>query len=392
MITRREFLQMSVAASAIYGASGVGGWARLSAQQSLTQDQLLDFKTTGNVTLIHFTDCHAQLMPVWFREPSINIGVGEAAGKPPHVSGADFLKLYDIAPGSPEAYALTSDDFVNMAQAYGRIGGMDRVATVVKAIRADRPDALFLDGGDTWQGSLTSLRTKGQDMVNVMNALEPAAMTSHWEFTYGVDRVNEIVEELPFAFLGANIFDNEWDEPAYEPYAMFERGGIKVAVIGQAFPYLPIANPRWMFPGLSFGVREERMREVVEEVRADGAELVVLLSHNGFDVDRKMVSRVEGIDVVLCGHTHDALPEPLMVGKTLMIASGSHSKFVSRLDLDVRDGGIKEFNYRLIPILSDVIAPDPEMTALVEAERAPFKAELEEVIGHTESLLYRRGN
>ncbi len=392
MITRREFLQMSVAASAIYGASGAGGWARLAAQQSLTQEQLLDFKTTGNVTLIHFTDCHAQLKPVWFREPSINIGVGEAAGKPPHVTGADFLNLYDIAPGSPEAYALTSDDFVNMAQEYGRIGGMDRVATVVKAIRADRPDALFLDGGDTWQGSLTSLKTQGQDMVNIMNALEPAAMTSHWEFTYGVDRVNEIVEELPFAFLGANIFDNEWDEPAYEPYAMFERGGVKVAVIGQAFPYLPIANPRWMFPGLSFGVREDRMREVVEEVRADGAELVVLLSHNGFDVDRKMASRVEGIDVVLTGHTHDALPEPLMVGKTLLVASGSHSKFVSRLDLDVRDGGVKGFNYRLIPILADVIAPDPEMAALVEAERAPFKAELEEEIGHTESLLYRRGN
>lgn len=392
MLSRRDFLQASFAASAIVGASGFGNWAKLAAQQRLTQDQLLDFETTGNVTLIHFTDCHAQVKPVWFREPSINLGVGEAEGKPPHISGKAFLDAYGLKPGSPEAYALTSQDFVALAREYGRLGGMDRVATVVKAIRADRPDALFLDGGDTWQGSLTALRTQGQDMVNIMNALGPDAMTSHWEFTYGIDRVTEIVDTLPFPFLGANIFDREWDEPAYDSHTMFERGGVKVAVIGQAFPYLPIANPSWMFPNLSFGIREERMRGVVEEVRGEGAELVVLLSHNGFDVDRKMAAQIDGIDVILAGHTHDALPEPVRVGNTLIVASGSHGKFVSRLDLDVRDGGVKGFNYRLVPVFADVIAPDPEMTALVEAERAPFKAELEEVIGTTNSLLYRRGN
>ncbi|UUX51541.1 thiosulfohydrolase SoxB [Nisaea acidiphila] len=392
MLSRRDFLQASFAASAIVGASGFGSWARLAAQQRLTQDQLLDFETTGNVTLVHLTDCHAHLKPVWFREPSINLGVGEAKGKPPHISGKRFLDTYGLEAGSPEAYALTSEDFVAMAREYGRVGGFDRISTVLKSIRADRPDALFLDGGDTWHGSYTALKTGGQDMVNIMNALKPDAMTSHWEFTYGIERVTEIVDDLPFPFLGANIFDNEWDEPAYESHAMFERGGVKVAVIGQAFPYLPIANPRWMFPNLSFGIREERMREVVEEVRADGAELVVLLSHNGFDVDRKMAAQVEGIDVILSGHTHDALPEPVQVDKTLIIASGSHGKFVSRIDLDVRDGGVKGYKYRLIPIFSDVIAPDPEMTALVDAERAPFKAELEEVIGTTQSLLYRRGN
>ena len=272
------------------------------------------------------------------------------------------------------------------------MGGMDRVSTVVNAIRAERPEALLLDGGDTWHGSYTAEQTAGQDVVNVMNALKPDAMTSHWEFTFGVDRVNEIVETLDFPFLGANIFDNEWDEPAYEPYQMFERGGAKVAVIGQAFPYLPIANPRWMFPGLSFGIRQERMEEMVAEVRDEGADVVVCLSHNGFDVDRKMAAEVEGIDVILCGHTHDALPEPLMVGKTALIASGSNGKFISRIDLDVRDGGVQGLRHKLIPIFSDVIAPDPEMTALVDAQRAPFKADLEEVLGHTDSLLYRRGN
>ena len=393
MISRRDFLQVSMAASAVIGASGVGHWARLAAQQGLTQDDLLQFDTSGNVTLIHVTDIHAQLKPVWFREPEWNIGVGEAEGLVPHITGAEFRRLYGIADGTPAHYALTYDDFSALAQSYGKVGGLDRVATVVKAIRADRPDALLLDGGDTWQGSLTALRTNGQDMVNAMNLLGVDAMTAHWEFTLGLDRVTSIIEnELNFPFLGANIFDAEWDEPAYEPYQMFERGGVQVAVIGQAFPYMPIANPGWMFPGLSFGIRQERMAEVVAEARGAGAELVVVLSHNGFDVDRKLAGDVPGIDVILTGHTHDALPEPVLVGKTHLIASGSHGKFVSRLDLDVRDGELKGVNHKLIPIFSDVITPDAEMAALIEAERAPYEAELTEVIGQTESLLFRRGN
>ena len=392
MISRRDFLQATVAASALYGASGVGNWARLAAQQVLTQDDLLRFDPLGNVTLIHITDIHAQLKPIWFREPEINLGVGEVNGLVPHITGRALLDAYGIAPGTPHAYALTHEDFAALARSYGRMGGMDRVATVVKAIRAERPEAILLDGGDTWQGSLTALRTNGQDMVNVMNALGTDAMTAHWEFTLGIDRVTEIVESLPFPFLGANIFDAEWDEPAYEPYTMFERGGAKVAVIGQAFPYLPIANPRWMFDGLSFGVREERMAEVVQEARDAGAELVVVLSHNGFDVDRKMAGNVPGIDVILTGHTHDALPEPVMVGQTLVIASGSNGKFVTRLDLDVREGRLMGFRHKLIPIFADVIAPDAEMAALIDAERAPYQAELSEVLGRTESLLYRRGN
>ena len=392
MITRREFLQASLAASAVYGASGLGNWSRLAAQQVLTQDQLLQFDNFGNVTLIHITDLHAQLKPVFFREPEWNIGVGDARGQPPHVVGQDYLDMFGLKPGTPEAYALTYPDFAALAKSYGRMGGLDRVATGVKAIRAARPDALLLDGGDTWHGSYTCLKTAGQDVVNVMNLLKPDAMTSHFEFTLGIDRVTEIVETLDFPFLGANIFDAEWEEPAYEPYRMFERGGVKIAVIGQAFPYLPIANPSWLFPNLSFGVRQERMAEVVQEVRDAGAGLVVLLSHNGFDVDKKLAGNVPGIDVILTGHTHDALPEPVLVGQTLLIASGSNGKFVSRVDLDVREGRMMGFRHKLIPIFSDVITPDAEVAAAIDAEREPFKAELEEVLGQTESLLYRRGN
>ena len=315
MISRRDFLQVSMAASALYGASGFGNWGRLAAQQRLTQDDLLNFDTFGNVTLIHVTDIHAQMKPIYFREPEINLGVGGARGQMPHITGADFRRAYGIADGSPSHYALTYNDFSALAGTYGRVGGLDRVATVINAIRADRPDALLLDGGDTWHGSYTCYHTEGQDMVNVMNALNPDAMTFHWEFTLGSERVQEIVENLPFAALGQNIFDAEWDEPTdlFPPYKMFERGGTKIAVIGQAFPYMPIANPGWMFPEYSFGIRDERMQEMVDEVRDMGAEVVVVLSHNGFDVDKKMAGRVSGIDVILSGHTHDALPEPCLL-------------------------------------------------------------------------------
>jgi len=385
-----------MAAAALYGGSGFGNWGRLAAQQSLTQSKLLEFDTFGNVSLIHVTDIHAQLKPIFFREPEINIGVGANRGHVPHVTGADFRKLYGINDGSASAYALSYNDFSALAKGYGRVGGLDRVATVVNHIRSERPDALFLDGGDTWHGSYTCYHTAGQDMVNVMNTLRPDAMTFHWEFTLGSDRVNEIVENLPFAALGQNIFDSEWDEPTemFPPYKFFETGGVKVAVIGQAFPYMPIANPGWMFPEYSFGIRDENMQVMVDEVRAQGAELVVCLSHNGFDVDKQMAGIVTGIDVILSGHTHDALPEPVLVGKTVIVASGSNGKFVSRIDLDVRYGQMMGFRHKLIPIFSDVITPDPEVAKVIDLQRAPYETKLNEVIGQTadDQTLFRRGN
>jgi len=390
MLSRRELLQVAAAAAALVPDIST----RAFAQQRLTQAELLAFSPLGNVTLLHVTDVHGQLMPVHFREPSSNVGVGDAKGQPPHIVGAEFLKRFGIPEKSAAAYALSSEDFESLAKTYGRIGGLDRLATVVKTARAERGDdkVLLLDGGDTWQGSLTSNRTKGQDMVDCFKLLKPDAMTGHWEFTYGTDRVKEVADDLGFAFLAQNIRDTEWQEPVFDAYKMFEKGGVKIAVIGQAFPYTPVANPRWMIPTWSFGIREDDVRANVEKARKDGAQLVVLLSHNGFDVDKKLASRVSGIDVILTGHTHDALPEAVRVGKTLLIASGSHGKFLSRLDLDVRGGEVKEFRYRLIPLFADAIAPDPEMSAAIAKVRAPFAAELAREVGRSESLLYRRGN
>ncbi len=391
MLDRREFLQIAAATAVLTGTPGA--LSRAAAQQTITQDQLLKFSPVGQVTLLNFTDCHAQLVPLFFREPSINLGVGMAHGLPPHLTGKDFLKKFGLKAKSPEAYALTSEDFAALTKSYGRVGGLDRMATLVKAIRAERPNnTLLLDGGDTWQGSYTALKTQGEDMVDVMNALGVDAMTAHWEFTYGTERVKQLKDKLKFPFLAGNVVDTDWEETVFASTHTFERGGVKIAVIGQAFPYTPVANPRYMIPKWSFGIRDTLVQKRVDEARATGADLIVFLSHNGFDVDRKLAGELKGIDVILTGHTHDALPAVEKVGKTLLVASGSHGKFLARLDLEVKSKQVTDFRFRLIPVFSDAIKPDPEMAALIQKIRAPYAKELDRVLGRTESLLYRRGN
>ncbi|MBN9079873.1 MAG: thiosulfohydrolase SoxB [Rhizobiales bacterium 62-17] len=394
MISRRHFLQASASASTIVAASGLGPLGRVAAQQRLSQNDILRFDPLGSVTILHVTDIHAQLAPLYFREPSVNIGVGADKGLPPHLTDAAFRDYFKIATGSADQYALTSDDFVALARNYGRMGGVDRLATLIKAIRTERgaDKVLLLDGGDTWQGSWTSLQSKGQDMVDVQAALGIEAMVSHWEFTYGAERVKEIIGKAPFAFLAQNIRDKEWQEPVFDARRMFEKGGVKIAVIGQAFPRTPISNPAWMIPDWEFGLREEDLQKQVDESRAEGAQVVVLLSHNGFDVDRKLASRVKGIDVILTAHTHDAMPGAITVDQTVLIASGSHGKFLSRLDLDVRGGKVNGYRFKLMPVFSDAISADAEMQALVQKLRAPHEKDLQRELGRTESLLYRRGN
>ncbi len=390
MLTRRDFVQV-LAATAAFGSAG--GVARAATDQAITQDSLLGFEPVGQVTLLQYADLHAQLMPLYYREPSINLGVGENRGLPPHLTGKEFLDYFGIAGGTPEAYALTSIDFTTLAKEYGRMGGVAHMATLIKAIRAARPDnTILIDGGNSTQGSYTALKTRGEDMIQVMNALGVDATTGHWEFTYGEDRLNELIGMMKFPFLAGNVKDATWGDEVFPSTAMIERAGVMVAIIGQAMPYTPIANPRYLIPNWSMGINEDALREHIADAQAAGADLVVLASHNGFDVDRKLASRVEGIDVILTSHTHDAMPQVVKSGNTLLVAPGSHGKFLARLDLDVRNKKIADYRFRLIPVFSDAIAPDAETAAQITSIRAPFESEIQQVLGTSESLLYRRGN
>jgi len=397
MVSRRAFLQIAAAAAAIGGLDGRIG--RLAAQQAIRQDDLLRFAPKGQLTILHMADCHAQLKPLYYREPSLNLGVGDARTASPHITGSELLAAFGIPEGSASAYMLSSSDYEALAKTYGRVGGMDRMASLVKAIRAERgaERVLLLDGGDALQGSYTALKTQGADMIAVMSALGVDATTGHWEFTLGARRIEELYGTLNrpgssgLTFLAGNVRDGDFEEPVFASTRFIEKGGVSVAVIGQAFPYTAIANPRWMFPTWSFGIRETALRRSVADVRRRGAEVVVLLSHNGFDVDRKLASRVDGIDVILTAHTHDALPAPVRIGDTLLIASGSHGKFLSRLDLEVSNGRVRDFSYGLIPVLSDAIAPDPDMRALIDDIRSPHEAMLRTELARTEGLLFRRG-
>jgi len=399
-LSRREFLQML----AVGAAAGLVFDNDVTGRKALADDRktgvLYDVPPFGNVSLLHMTDCHAQLIPTYFREPNINIGVGAARGKPPHLVGEALLKHFKIAPGSLEAHAFTYLDFEQAARRYGKIGGFAHLATLVKNLRASRPDrTLLLDGGDTWQGSATSLWTKGQDMVDAQKLLGVDITTGHWEFTYGAERVKQIVEndfKGHVEFLAQNVSDATWGELIFKPYVIREINKVLVAIIGQAFPYTPIANPRYLIPDWTFGINDDHMQKMVDEVRDKGAQAVVVLSHNGMDVDLKMASRVRGIDAILGGHTHDAVPAPSLVknrgGQTLVINTGSNSKFLSVLDLEVKGGRVTDYRYKLLPVFANLLAPDKEMAAYIEKVRAPFQDKLAEKLAVTEALLYRRGN
>ncbi|MEK9666718.1 MAG: thiosulfohydrolase SoxB [Deltaproteobacteria bacterium] len=393
--SRREFLQ-------VMGAAAVAGLLPRSLRASQhSSSNPYDFAKFGNVSLLHYTDCHAQLNPIYFREPHINLGIAAMYGNPPHLVGEHLLKHFGIPANSPEAYAFSYLNFAEAAQKYGRVGGFAHLKTLVDQLRAERPGALLLDGGDTWQGSATSLWTNAQDMVDAQIKLGVDIMTAHWEFTYGAERVQEIIEnDLANAgldFVAQNVRDTDFEDPVFPAYVIREINGHNVAIIGQAFPYTPIANPRYMVPEWSFGIRDMEMQERVEEARDEGAEVVIVLSHNGMDVDLKMASRVSGIDAIMGGHTHDGVPQPIRVkdpdgNHTLVINSGSNSKFLSLLDLDVQDGKVKDFRYKLLPVFSELLPADPEMTAYIQSVREPYEQQLNEQLAVTEDTLYRRGN
>ncbi|KPF50158.1 thiosulfohydrolase SoxB [beta proteobacterium AAP121] len=394
-LSKRDFLQVLTAAS----AAGMALGRHAEADAATAQKGLYDIAPFGNVSLLHMTDCHAQLKPIYFREPSVNLGVGGMQGQLPHLVGEHLLKKAGVRPGTPTAHAYTFLDFEKAARRYGQVGGFAHLATLVKMLKASRPGALLLDGGDTWQGSATSLWTNAQDMVDACKLLGVDVMTGHWEFTYGMERVKEIVEK-DFAgkldFVAQNVKTNDFGDPVFKPYVIRPINGVPVAIIGQAFPYTPIANPRYMVADWAFGIQDENMQAMVDEARGKGAQVVVVISHNGMDVDLKMASRVRGIDAIFGGHTHDGVPMAMPVknagGTTLVTNAGSNSKFLGVMDFDVKDGKVADFRYRLLPVFANQLKADAEMDALITKIRAPYLDKLNEKLAVTDGLLYRRGN
>jgi len=394
-MNKREFVQVLAAAS----ASGMALARYADADAATAHSALYDQPRFGNVSFLHMTDCHAQLKPSYFREPSVNLGLGSMQGRLPHLVGEALLKAAGVRAGSAWAHSFTFLNFEKAARRYGKVGGFAHLATLVKQLKASRPGALLLDGGDTWQGSATALWTNAQDMVDCAKLLGVDVMTGHWEFTYGMKRVKQIVDG-DFAgridFIAQNVKTADFGDPVFRPYVQREINGVACAIIGQAFPYTPIANPRYLVADWSFGIQDESMQKVVDEVRAKGAQVVVLLSHNGMDVDLKMATRVRGIDAIFGGHTHDGVPLAVPVanagGKTLVTNAGSNSKFLGLMDFDVKGGKVVDYRYRLLPIFANQLPADPQMDALIAKVRQPYEARLAEKLAVSDGLLYRRGN
>jgi len=392
---RREFMQVL----AVAAAAGMPIASRDALGAASAPAAMYELPRFGNVHLLHFTDCHAQLLPIYFREPSVNLGIGPAYGQPPHLVGEHLLRHFGIARNTPQAHAFTYLDFVQAARTYGKLGGFAHLSTLIKRLKASRPGALVLDGGDSWQGSATALWTDAQDMVDASKLLGVDVMTAHWEMTYGAKRVQEIVDKDlkgRIDFIAQNIKTADFGDPVFPAFTMKEMNGVSIGIIGQAFPYTPIANPRYFVPDWSFGIQEGNMQKTVDEVRAKGAQVVVLLSHNGMDVDLKMATRVRGIDAILGGHTHDGVPQPSLVknagGTTLVTNAGSNGKFLAVLDFDVKGGKVGDYRYKLLPVFANLLPADAEMSAYIDRVRAPFASRLSEKLAVTEGLLYRRGN
>jgi sulfur-oxidizing protein SoxB len=394
-LSKREFMQVLGAGT----MAGMGLGAYAEADAATAARGLYEIPRFGNVSFLHMTDCHAQLKPIYFREPSVNLGTGSMKGKLPHLVAENLLKVAQVRPGTAEAHALTCLDFEKAARRYGKVGGFAHLATLVKRLKVSRPGSLLLDGGDTWQGSATSLWTNAQDMVDACKLLGVDVMTGHWEFTYGMERVKEIIEKDlagEVDFVAHNVTTTDFGDPVFKPYVIREINGVPCAIIGQAFPYTPIANPRYMVADWSFGIQDENLQKMVDQARGKGARVVVVLSHNGMDVDLKMASRVSGIDAILGGHTHDGMPVATLVGnkggKTIVTNAGSNGKFLGVLDFEVKGKEITDFRYRLLPVFSNMLPADKEMDTLITRIRAPYEAKLGEVLAVTEGTLYRRGN
>ena len=394
-ISRRDF--MHIAAILGLGAA-TSSMASPKTSASIGLKDIYDFKATGNFTLLHMCDIHAHIKPLYWREPSTLISAPNLVGTPGFLCGEAFAKHYGLEPSSLDAYFDTHVDFETLAKKFGKMGGIAHMKTYLDHVRKQRgaENVLFLDSGDTWQGTGVALKTRGEAIVKAQNYLGVDVMTGHWEFTYGKERVLELIEMLDAKFVAQNVIGNDpfaddYEELIFEPYTIQEKGGAKIGIIGQAFPFTSTANPKEFTEGWSFGIRPETLQTYVDELRKEHkVDCVVVISHDGFSVDQEVARMVHGIDFILSGHTHDPSPKPITINGTVIVIAGSHGKYVGRLDIDAKNGKVNDYEFKLVPIASNIIPADPEGVKLVNDIYAPYDAEMNEVLGKTKNILYKR--
>ena len=394
-ISRRDF--MHIAAILGLGAA-TSSMASPKTSASIGLKDIYDFKATGNFTLLHMCDIHAHIKPLYWREPSTLISAPNLVGTPGFLCGEAFAKHYGLEPSSLDAYFDTHVDFEALAKKFGKMGGIAHMKTYLDHVRKQRgaDNVLFLDSGDTWQGTGVALKTRGEAIVKAQNYLGVDVMTGHWEFTYGKERVLELIEMLDAKFVAQNVIGNDpfaddYEELIFEPYTIQEKGGAKIGIIGQAFPFTSTANPKEFTEGWSFGIRPETLQTYVDELRKEHkVDCVVVISHDGFSVDQEVARMVHGIDFILSGHTHDPSPKPITINGTVIVIAGSHGKYVGRLDIDAKNGKVNDYEFKLVPIASNIIPADPEGVKLVNDIYAPYDAEMNEVLGKTKNILYKR--
>jgi len=396
-ISRRDFMHIA----AIFGLGAVAGGCATGSVKTPAQISLKDiyaFNSMGNFTLLHMCDIHAHIKPLYWREPSTLISAPNLVGTPGFLCGEAFAKHYGLEPSSLDAYFDTHMDFDTLAKKFGKMGGIAHMKTYLDQVRAERgaDNVLFLDSGDTWQGTGVALKTDGEAIVKAQNYLGVDIMTGHWEFTYGKERVLELIDMLDAKFVAQNVvgndpFEDDYEELIFEPYTIQERGGAKIGVIGQAFPFTSTANPKEFTEGWSFGIRPETLQDYVDELKNEHkVDCVVVISHDGFSVDQEVARMVNGVDFILSGHTHDPSPAPIVINDTVIVIAGSHGKYVGRLDIDAKDGKVNGYEYKLVPIASNMIPADPEGVKLVDELYAPFADEFNEILGQTKNTLYKR--
>jgi len=399
-ISRRDFLQFA-GALGLLSATGTNLFAGEAAKEKIKKlsfSDLVEFKAKGKVSLLHICDMHAHIKPLYWREPSTLISAKNLVGTPGFICGDAFQEYYGTKSGSIDQYFDTHNDFEILAKKFGKMGGISHMKPMIDHVRKERGEknVLLLDSGDTWQGTAVALKTGGEAIVDAQNYLGVDVMVGHWEFTYGKERVFELIKKFKGEFISQNVIDNDpfsddFEELIFPPYTIKEVGGYKIGIIGQSFPFTSTANPKKFTEGWSFGLRHESLQKYINELRKEKkVDCIVVLSHDGFSVDQELAKKVKGVDFILSGHTHDPSPKPIVINDTVILIAGSHGKYVGRLDIEIEKGKVKDYEFKLMPVASSLIPADKAGDELIAKWYKPYDKELNEVLGTTKNILYKR--